>query len=320
MGSRSDDQPFDVPLQLDIGQGMTWFVQALLAAVLLALQAVAMQKLSRTVKIENYMAACWLGAGLVLVFFAVPDLPTLVQPEALLVLPAAAASWLGMYSYNRALSTQSNIGYVEAISSCRVLLLYFASILIVMHGPPEVEPIKLLAVALTVLGVFLTISSTRRDKLPAPAPDADGSTGTHARTKWFGWSVLSAVAFATLILLTASIVMSGGDIVAVSGAVLIVSGILFAIHSGVSAKTLLPYCGLRGHGTLLIATIVVASAGNLMLFSSSTLAPNLAYASAIAAARVALLYLYSIIFHLGNLSPAGLSGTLLLFVAVILLT
>ncbi len=104
------------------------------------------------------------------------------------------------------------------------------------------------------------------------------------------WSSVSAAGFALLIIFSIEAVRSGNNVAMCTGGVLIVAGLLFLgeaiFRAGVSSVTSL----LAASGPILVATIVVAAAGNLALLFAAATSPNAGYATAVSSIRAGMLY------------------------------
>lgn len=257
-----------------------------------------MQKLQASYPITTYMAYIWLGGAITLgILFARPT-PYLTLTNIGILAVGGVASWAGMYSYNLAIRYQSNLGYIEALTSTRVVITYFVSLLF-FNAILDVP--KLIAIIGLVIGVVMVTGSQNRDK-------------PKDRNFWVLWAALSGVAFAVVITCTKVVLARGLDTYTTTAAILLGAGLIY-ISSAVLNHTSLKLSG----GTLTISlAIVFAVAGNVFAFTSFGKAPNLAYPVAISNSRIILLYLIAVATRSDKLESWRAIGVILAFVCVAL--
>lgn len=108
---------------------MDWFVAAIVSALALSGQALFFQRLQRLYPVRVYLTWVWLGAALLLalVFLRPADIPS-IQANIVPLLVAGLCSWGGIYTYNRAIKLQTNLGYIEAVVALRIAITYVFSI------------------------------------------------------------------------------------------------------------------------------------------------------------------------------------------------
>lgn len=251
---------------------MDWFLAAIVSAITLSGQALAYQRLQKHYAINVYMTYAWLGAAMVLgIIFLRPDTFPAIQRNLLTLVLSGFASLVGSYAFNRSIRLQSNIGYIEAIMSWRLILTYAFSIIVLNAS---FEAIRLGGVILIVCGVLAVSGAYRMSR-------KDIQWG------WFNWALLGGLAFG---LLTIFVRYANDD--GVSGEVslvivLIVAGVGFLL-AGLYEKSSFKIA--REHIGVYVALIAFAAIGNAALFIAFAKTPNLAYAIAIDNSRMILLY------------------------------
>ncbi len=278
---------------------MNWYLNAIIAAIAFTGQFLGMKRLQKTYPIVVYMAYVWLGSATTLGILFVRPTENLTITNGLLLIVAAFASWAGMYAYNLAIKQQPNIGYVEVLSSTRVIIVYCVSLLFFDAG---FELTKLLATVVAIGGVLLVTD------FRSPGDQVSGKT-------WMLWAALSGLMFALLIVCVKVVAMRGLDVRAATAILLFISGLMYivsAIGSGMSLK-------IVGDMPTILLVIAISAVGNAALFMSYNSAPNLAYPTAINNSRMILLYLAALVTRSDQPKLSKTIGIVLTFTGVILL-
>ena len=277
---------------------MNWYISIIISVVALTGQFLCMKKLQASYPITTYMTYIWLGGAIALGVLFVRPTPYLSLTNLGVLAVGSVASWAGMYSYNLAIKHQPNLGYIEALSSTRIIIAYCVS-LIFFNAVPDV--FKLLAIIGLVFGVVIVTSSR----------------GSHKQQEgkiWILWAALSGVLFAVVITCT-KIVMAGGlDSYTTTAGILLGAGLIY-----ISSATLNHVSLKLSGGTLIIGlAIVFAVVGNVFAFNSFGKAPNMAYPVAISNSRIILLYLIAIVTGSDRLEFSRAIGVILAFICVAL--
>lgn len=278
---------------------MNWYFSAIISAIMFSGQFLFMQKLQKTNEIRSYMAYIWTGAGiLILVFFLkIEYLPNLIQHAPILIL-GGIASWVGMYTFNLAIRLQSNLGYIEALSSTKVAIVYCVSII---YLNAEFELYKLLALVGIVFGMVL-VTGFRK-------------SGIAQNRLWILWAIISSVMFSILIICSKLALSSGIIPPLVPAAIFIVAGFIFAV----SANRALLVFNFSSNTNILVLAIACTTIGNLAYFNSINIAPNLAYPVAISSSRIILLYAAALAMGNDKFQKLRAVGIIITFVGAALL-
>lgn len=281
---------------------MTWFSAAILSAITLSGQGLALQRLQRNYPINVFMTYIWLGAGSVLAILFLPGTELAVVVRNLNWLGFSGfCSWAGIYAYNRAIYLQTNIGYCEAVAGLRIILTYIYSIAV--FGA-VVDARKLFGVVLIMSGVF-AVAGTFRIKR------------TDLSLDWLSWALLAGLFFGMLTIAVRYATDDGVDARVATVVVLFVAGSMFLGASLVNRTSL----RLENRHYLMIGiTIAFATVGNVMEFIAFERAPNLAYAIAIDNTRMIILFLVSSFLFSEKLNRVKALGIILTFIGVILLS
>lgn len=280
---------------------MDWFLAAIISAITLSGQALMFQQLQKHYPINTFMTYAWLGSALLLsiVFLRPEDFDAILRNMIPLVL-SGITSLTGNYAYNRSIRLQSNIGYIEAVMSWRLILTYVFSI-VVLNA--VFEEFRLLGVILIVVGV-IAVSGAYRMNMKDISFD------------WLNWALLGGLSFG---LLTIFVRFANDD--GVSGEVsliivLIVAGLGF-LFSAIREKSSLKI--EPKHSGLYMAVIIFAAVGNAALFVAYAKTPNLAYAIAIDNSRIIILYLFGLVLFNEKWQWVKALGIILTFAGIVLL-
>lgn len=247
------------------------------------------------------MTYAWLGATIVLAlaFLRAADLDAIARNIVPLVLTGVLSA-TGNYAYNRAIRLQSNIGYVEAVMSWRLILTYVYSLLMLSAA---FEPLRLAGMILIITGV-LAVSDAWRMRLQ------------DINLAWLGWALFGGLSFALM-----SIFVRFANDDGVTGEVSLII-VLLVSGFGFLAAALVEKSSLRidpKHGHLIIAVIACAALGNAALFVAYAKAPNLAYGIAIDNSRIIILYLVGLAMFSQSWARAKAVGMAAAFAGILLL-
>jgi drug/metabolite transporter (DMT)-like permease len=280
---------------------VSWFVAALISAVLLSGQGLAFQKFQRHYPIQVYMAYMWWGAALVLalIFLRPADFPSITANLLPLVL-AGFTSWTGGYCLNRAIKVQTNLGYIEAVIALRIAITYIFSLVVLQAA---LDMTRLIGVLLTTVGVLA-------------AAGVLGFRLAEFKLDWLKWALTASLLFAAMTILVR--IATDGGVGAEVGliVVLVVAGTLFLLASILGRAALKIE---RRHWGLMVGAILLAAVGNAANFVSYKLAPNLAYAIAIDNTRMIILYVVGLVLFAEKIQRIKAVGILVTFAGVLLL-
>lgn len=285
----------------------SWYLSAIISAFAFSGQFLGMQRLQKTYPITVYMTYIWLLSGILLgVIFIRPTTFSIsgllyLGPTLMYLVLGGIASWGGMYAYNAAIKFQPNVGFVEAISSLRIAIVYVASLLF-LSAP--LDPLRAIAVLSMVVGILLVVHRKH-------APHLSNIPGM-----WVVWSALSGVMFSLLVFFTRLSIASGLDAPSVTAITLLIAGSIFLVASLRSGVSLRP----KGSLLIILFTTFFAIVGNTLLFYSYGGAPNLAYPVAISNGRLVLLYLAALLVGLDRFDRIRAGGVAITFISMVLLS
>ena len=256
---------------------MDWFVAAIVSAIALSGQALFFQRLQRLYPVRAYLTYVWLGAAalLAVVFLRPADLPS-IRDNIVPLVVAGLSSWGGIYTYNRAIKLQTNIGYIEAVVALRIAVVYVFS-LWAFSAVFDLQ--RLLGIICILLGMFAVMGTQKFDL-------------SEFRRGWLGWALAGGMFFALLTVAARYATDGGVSAEVVTVVVLLIAGVLFLVScrmDGTSLRIQRPHLGV------LLAAIVFATVGNAAEFISFKTAPNLAYPSAIDNSRIIILYVVGLL-------------------------
>ena len=252
---------------------MSWFMAAIISAVTLSGQGLVFQRLQKHYPINIFMAYTWLSSTVVLsILFLRPEDFNAIGRNMLPLILSGLSSLAGNYAYNRSIRLQSNIGYIEAVMSWRLILTYIFSI-VALNASFEVARLGgVVLIGCGVLAISGAYQMNRKD----------------IRLDWLNWALLGGLSFALLSIFVRYANDDGvrGEVSLII--VLAVAGMGFligALREQSSFKIQSRHIGLY------LAVIVFAVLGNGALFVAYAKTPNLAYAIAIDNSRIIILYL-----------------------------
>lgn len=279
----------------------TWFIAAIVSAFALSGQSLAFQRLQQHFPIKLYLAYVWLGAALVLgvIYLRLADL-TAVSHNLIWLTLSALCSLGGIFAYNRAIQTQNNLGYVEAVMALRIALAYIASLFLF---DATVDLRRLLGIIFVTLGVYLVAERIRFSR------DA-------FQFEWVSWALAAGLFFALLTVFVRLATDGGVSAQVTLVFVLLVAGLIF-LAGCITDKT--PLRPPASRLWLIAVAIIFAIIGNAAEFISFETTPNLAYAIAIDNTRMIILYLISLFMFTESLQKVKAAGIALAFVGVLLL-
>ncbi len=283
---------------------MGWYLNAVGSVLAFTAMFFCFKRLQDTYPIDTYLFYAWLGGAVCFGFLAMRDGvdPELIRnPEIALALGAAGvASWLGNYFYNIGISKQGNLGYVEAVSSIRLAIVYAASLLILGS---HFEASRLVALLLAVTGMLFLIGK------PINQPKA-------AQRDWFMWALLSGIMFALLAIANRYVNENGIHPYSALAIWLFIASALYAASAAAKKHSL----SLSRDKHIVVLATIFSTLGNAMLFLSYRDAPNLAYPTAISYSRMVLLYVISIVTRADQFRMRSVIGIVLVFASVVLLS
>jgi hypothetical protein len=272
---------------------LDWYVTAIAAAIFYAAQMLGLRRLQRTYPIPVYMAYVWLGAGVLVGVLFIRSTEQMTPVNLLLVAGAALGSWAGMYGVNQAIRLQPNVGYVDAVGTLRLGLIYGVSIL--LFGA-TFEPVKLLVLAGTAVGVALIVGLKR-------------DTADAGDRRWVVWLLFSIVCFTLLFVCIRLASLRGMDARAATSLVMLLAGGLYVATAARGGMALRP----RGDWVMILLTIAFSAIGNVAFFTSLVSAPNLAYTDAIVNLRIVILYSAALLLGADRLQPMRALGVAITF-------
>ena len=281
---------------------MGWYVYALLSVIANTGMVLCFQRLRRNYPVEVYLFIVWTISALILLI-TYPPFVAIGQNLKLipLIILAGISSWLGNFAYGISLEKQSNSGYVEATSSIRVGITYFTSLIFLNS---RFDLIHFLALIGIIIGITLVGISPPQDSKVI-------------KSNWIWWALLAGIMFSALAIIN-KIIFIGGILPAQATSAFF--GIAAIMYSISAYKR---YGFIRPKNDLVILLIggFFAATGNIALFSSYNLAPNLAYPVAISGSRMVLLFFISIlILRDKKINIMKSSGVLITFISVLFLS
>ncbi len=273
---------------------MAWYLFALLAALFYAAQMLGFRHLQRSYPIPVYMAYIWLGAGALIGLFFIRSGEGLTTPNVVLILVAAAGSWSGMYAVNRAIRLQPNLGYVDAVGTLRLGLIYILSIALFNAS---FDPFRLAALAGIATGVILIVGVRQ-----------EGPQGTSNR-RWVIWQLLAVMCFTLLFTCVRIATLRGVDTQVVTSLVMLFAGMFYVLSAIYQRQSLRPS---RDLPTILL-TIASSTIGNAAFFISLANAPNMAYTDAIVNLRLIILYVVALVMGVDRPDMTKVLGVVITF-------
>lgn len=281
---------------------MSWFLAAIISAVTLSGQGLVFQRLQKHYPINTFMAYAWFGSTVVLsILFLRPEDFDAIGRNMLPLVLSGLASLAGNYAYNRAIHLQSNIGYIEAVMSWRLIVTYIFSI---MALNASFEVVRLGGIILIVCGVFAISGAYQINR-------------KDIRLDWLNWALFGGLSFAILTIFVRYANDDGvrGEVSLII--VLAVAGIGFlvgAVREKSSLKIQSKHIGLY------LAVIFFATVGNGALFVAYAKTPNLAYAIAIDNSRIIILYLIGLVLFAEQWQWTKAIGITCAFIGILLLS
>jgi drug/metabolite transporter (DMT)-like permease len=280
---------------------LTWYLSAIVAALFYAAQMLGLRRLQRSYPIPVYMAYIWLGAGALIGLFFIRSGEELSRANWVLVLGAALGSWAGMYAVNRAIRLQPNLGYIDAVGTLRLGLIYVLSI--ALFGA-IFEPLKLLALLGIAAGVTLIVGVGR------------GESQKEGSRRWVMWQLFAVLCFTLLFGCVRMATASGADARVVTALVMLTAGMLYVASAIRNRQPLYP----SNDRPMILLTIAASAIGNIAFFTSLASAPNLAYTDAIVNLRLVILYIVTLIMGADRLDAVKALGIALTFGCAALLS
>ncbi|MGQ9502683.1 MAG: hypothetical protein ACUVSF_03200 [Anaerolineae bacterium] len=280
---------------------MIWYLSAIVAAIFYAAQMLGLRRLQRSYPIPVYMAYVWLGAGALIRLFFIHSGEDLRGASWALVLGAAMGSWAGMYAVNQAIRLQPNLGYVDAVGTLRLGLIYMLSI--ALFGA-IFEPLKLLALLGVAAGVILIVGVKQ------------GESHGKSDRRWVMWQMFAVLCFTLLFGCVRIATASGADARVMTSLVMLAAGMLYVASALRNRESLYP----ANERPVILLTIAASAIGNLAFFTSLASAPNLAYTDAIVNLRLVILYVIALVMGADQLDITKALGVALTFGCAALLS
>ncbi len=259
-----------------------------------------LRRLQRSYPIPVYMAYIWLGAGVLIGLVSIRTGKELTGINWFCVLGAALSSWAGMYAFNRAIRLQPNLGYIDAVGTLRLGLVYGLSIALFSA---VFEPLKLVALLGIAVGVILIVGVRR------------GESPKVSSRQWVIWQLFAVLCFAALLMCARMATADGIDARVVTSMVMLVAGLLYVASALHTRQSLYP----AGDRSLILLTIIASAVGNIAFFTSLASAPNLAYTDAIVNLRLVILYGVALATGVDQLDITKALGVALAFICAALL-
>ena len=257
------------------------------------------QKLQRSYPIPVYLFYVWFLSGILLSLLSNWGGLAFSPLQIALLILAGVFSWYGNYAYNIAIKYESNIGYVESVSSIRLPLVYIVSIVFL---DSKLDLIKLIGLIFVVIGVTLVTDMKLSLKLE--------------NTKWLIWALTSGIMFALLIIFNRILNTQGIEAQTALPIWILIASFCYAMTAYTNKQSFQPKGKLLFLATAIILTVV----GQLSLFTAYSTAPNLAYPTAIANSRLILMYLLSFLFIQQPFRVKRFLGILLATLAIVMLS
>jgi multidrug transporter EmrE-like cation transporter len=254
-----------------------------------------MQRLQKSYPIFTYLAYMWLISGFGLGIFCLPGHSRVVISNLPILVLGGIASFTGLYAYNKAISLQPNLGYIEAVSGIRVVITFLVSLILF---DAEFQWIQVGLMAGILIGVFLVSDSPRERK--------DGGTA------WILWATISGLLIALVIVSTKIASAGGVSSAAITSVILLIAGIFYIVAARFRRDSL----QFQGEMPVLILAVLGTVFGNVSAFSSFAMAPNLAYPVVISNSRIIVLYVISLFTGADSLQPRKAAGVLITTICV----
>lgn len=285
---------------------MSWYIAAIIAMLSLTGGIYCLKWLQGYYDIEVYMFYVWLGTAL----FFIPNIRLLNFDTSLwiiiLLLVSGIMNWFANFSYNKAMYKQPNVGYVESVSSIRVVILYIFSIFFL---DSQLDIVRLCGCVLMLFSVVLLVQGefTHRNVYEKKPPQKN----------WYVWSIVAGTCLAGWIAIN-RIANDNGVSPEIAIPLWLVPATLMFGFSGLSKKRDFRIKIDKGIIVIVvaIATYIIA---NLTLFYSYSLAPNLAYPAIITNSRLVLMYIISTVILTERVQTYKATSIFLAFLALILL-
>ena len=278
---------------------MTWYFYSIIAAFSAAWLITCFQKLQEKYPIDVYLFYIWISSALILGLYSLRFDFKISGVTALCLVAAGISSWLGNFAYNKSITKQFNLGYVETVSSIRLVIVYCTSFIWLNA---EIEIIKLIALFGVVFGIFLVVGINNK-------PIKSSNNG------WVAWSLISGIMFALLAIANRYANEYGLDPSQAIPIWLFIASLFYGSSSFVKRKSF----RLMGNMKILFLAIVLAICHNLALFQAYKSAPNLAYPASINNSRLVILYIFSTFIGSSKVKFKKALGIVIVFLSIALL-
>jgi uncharacterized membrane protein len=241
------------------------------------------------------------------------DFAPILDNSFMLIL-AGLTSFFGIYSYNQAIKTQNNLGYIEAIIAIRTAITYVFSML-VLNAAFDFR--KVLGVIVITIGVLAVAEAFPIKRQASKKTDVANNERAKFKLGWLAWTLIAALMFTLMPIFLRYATDGGAKAEVAIVVVLVVAGSLFLIWSNLVKNSLEI---ARPHIIIVLGAIAFAVVGNAADFISFQNTPNLAYAIAISNTRMIILYILGMILFSEKLQSFKAIGIVLTFIGVILLS
>jgi hypothetical protein len=198
-----------------------------------------------------------------------------------------------MYCVNKAVRLQPNLGYVDAVGTMRLGLIYALS---VVFFSASFEAIKLVFVAGSAIGVVLIIGLKQE------------GTGLVGRA-WAAWILVSILCFSMMFVCIRTVTAHGMDARTGTALLMLMAGAMYVASALRGGHSLRP----AHDWPAILATIAFAAIGNAAFFSSLTSAPNFAYTDSVVNLRIVILYMAALVIGADRLQPLKALGVAITF-------
>jgi uncharacterized membrane protein len=219
-----------------------------------------------------------------------------------LILLASILSFTGMYFYNIALKKQCNIGYVEATFSTRIPIIYVLSVLFFNS---EIEYLKFIPLIVLICGVLI-LSDFNPFK---------NQTNNINGNRWILYAMLASFSTVGMVIVIKIILTKGTSPELLTGWILLLSSFLYLLTNFYKKEKVEANLGTV---FFIIVAIIMTAIGNILMFNSYDLAPNLSYVSSLISLRIVLLYIATILFRYDNFDVKKAIAVLICFLSIIL--
>lgn len=280
----------------------SWYIFSLLSVICVTGASFCFLRLQKSYSIAVYLFYIWGATGLLLtpVLFLRYKNISLTVDDILILTFAGIASWLGNYAYNQAFSVETNIGYVEAVSSVRIPVVYVISL---FFFGAFFEVAKFLAIFLMLFGIYLV------NRSPSSREDPTDKV-------WVLWAFVSGLMFAFLIISNRFLSDRGIDALTAVPIWILIASVCYGLNGIFQNRNF----RIDHDRKIIVLAILFTIVGQLALFTAYNTAPNLAYPAAISNSRMVLMYMISVLFITKQYNFYRSLGVMMATIGVIMLS